>query len=71
MKVEKTLTDTKIHIQHIMITVKENYHPPLVWIEVYRPRKDRYDIAIQLNGNEELADAFEEASKILRKLLKK
>lgn len=65
------MSDTKIYVQHIIITVKENYHPPLVWIEVYRPRKDRYDILIALDGNEELAEAFENASQIIKKLIKK
>ena len=71
MRIERVMSETRIYAQHILITVKENYNPPLVWIEVYKPRKNRYEIAIQLNGNSELADAFETVARTIRQLIAK
>ena len=58
------MTDTKFDLgQAVKITVKDNYRPPLIWIEEWHPRLNTWTPTIQLSGNMQLATQLETAAK--------
>lgn len=59
LKVEEKFKDTKIYFKNICFTLKRNYNPPLLWIEIWRPRKKIYDIAVSMDVTDDLILALE------------
>jgi len=62
--------EIQITVQHARISIKPAYHPPLVWIESFRPRKGDYRIITQLTGTEDLASVFQRAAGELMAVIK-
>jgi len=58
VEVEELHGDLVVRVQHIRLTLKKHDRPPLLWIEKYRPRKDDYEIILQLTANSELAESL-------------
>jgi len=50
--------DISFNVAHIRFTIKPQYHPPYLWIERYRPRRNDWQIMAQLTVNNELKEAL-------------
>ena len=71
MRVEKTAWgDVEIYVQNIRLTVKRNYTPLYLWLEKLKPRKGEYEIVLQLDADQELAEALQMASTKIMEILK-
>ena len=71
LKVEKTpWGDIEIYVKGVRFTVKKGYTPPYLWIEKARPRKGGYEIVLQLDADEELAEALDMVSTKIMEVLK-
>ena len=71
MRVKKTpWGDIEIYVHNIRLTVKKNYTPPYLWIEKLKPRKGGYEIVLQLDADEQLAEALHMASIKIMDILK-
>ena len=71
LKVEKTpWGDIEIYVKGVRFTVKKGYTPPYLWIEKARPRKGGYEIVLQLDADEELAEALDMVSTKIMGVLK-
>jgi len=62
--------DIEIVIQHVKFVLKTAHHPPLIFVERYRPRKGDYEILFKLNVNEKLLNSLKRLTADIEKVLR-
>ena len=58
MEIKRIERDFQVSVQGIRFSFKGNYHPPILWIEKYRPRARDYEIIASLDATKEIAEAL-------------